>query len=119
MVGAGGFLGAVARFVMVRAVDSRLNQYFPYGTFAVNILGCFLIGVIAGAADRHPAGGDQIRLFLGTGFCGGFTTFSAFASENHLLLGDGLWSTGLLYTALSVVLGVGSVYLGHWCARFL
>jgi fluoride exporter len=118
LVGAGGFLGSIARYIVVKAVDIRLNQSLPYGTFAVNVLGCFLLGVIVGIAGRQ-ANGEVWRVFLGAGFCGGFTTFSAFAFENHNFLADRLVSMALLYIIASVVAGIVAVFLGLWCARFL
>lgn len=119
LVGAGGFIGSIARYVTVRLVDSRLNQVFPWGTFTVNVVGCFLIGLAVGVTGRYGAAGDHWRIFLGAGFCGGFTTFSAFALENHNLMIDRLVGVGMLYIIASVVLGILAVFAGHWCTRFL
>ena len=119
LVGAGGFLGSIARYVMVKLVDARLSQSFPFGTFTVNVLGCFLIGLIIGIVGRHANGSDAWRVFLGVGFCGGFTTFSAFALENHNLLIDRLLSTAVLYMVVSVLAGIVAVFLGLWSSRFL
>jgi CrcB protein len=119
LVGAGGFLGSIARYIIVKLVDTRLNQSFPFGTFTVNVIGCFLIGLIVGIVGRQLNGGEAWRVFLGVGFCGGFTTFSAFALENQNLLVDRLISTAALYIVASVVAGVVAVFLGLWGSRFL
>jgi CrcB protein len=119
LVGIGGFLGSIARYVTVRTVDARLNQLFPFGTLTVNVVGCFVIGIIAGIAGRQAGGGENLRAFLGAGFCGGFTTFSAFALENHNLLSERMAGTSLLYIGGSVVAGIAAVFGGLWCARFL
>jgi fluoride exporter len=119
LVGVGGFLGSVARYVVVKSVDARLIHSFPFGTFVVNLTGCFFLGLIAGMLGRQVNGGEAWRAFLGVGFCGGFTTFSAFALENHNLLADRLVSTAVLYIVASVVSGILAVLLGQWCTRFL
>lgn len=119
LVGFGGFLGSVARFATVKAVDVRFNQAFPLGTFTVNVVGCFLLGMIVGVVGRQAGEGEAWRAFLGIGFCGGFTTFSAFAFENLTLLADRLVSTAVLYIIASILAGILAVLLGLWCSRFL
>lgn len=119
LVGAGGFLGSIARYVTVKTIDVRFNQTFPYGTFTVNVLGCFLIGLVMGLTGRQSANGENLRALLGAGFCGGFTTFSAFAFENHNLLAERLAFTASVYVAGSLVVGILGVFAGLWCARFL
>lgn len=116
-VGLGGFLGSIARYVTVRSIDQKLNALFPYGTFTVNIVGSLLIGFFYSIALRKGYS-DQWRLFIGAGFCGGFTTFSAFAMENLNLLDQKLLSVSLLYVAVSLIVGVLAVFagmaLGKW-----
>ncbi|HTF20452.1 MAG TPA: fluoride efflux transporter CrcB [Chryseolinea sp.] len=119
LVGVGGFLGSIARYVTVKTLDNRINQAFPFGTFTVNVVGCFLLGLIVGVVGRQSNGSEAWRAFLAVGFCGGFTTFSAFALENHSLLADRLLSTAALYIIASVVSGILAVFLGLWCTRFL
>jgi CrcB protein len=118
LVGVGGFLGSIARYVTVRSVDVRLNQVFPFGTLTVNVVGCFVLGLIAGLAARQGMG-DTWKAFLGAGFCGGFTTFSAFALENTTMFTERMAVSALIYIGASVVAGIVAVLLGLWCARIL
>ncbi|MFQ8804533.1 MAG: fluoride efflux transporter FluC [Alistipes indistinctus] len=86
------------------------SSSFPYGTLAVNLLGCLAIGMLYGLLrDRHGWMGPELRAFLVVGFCGGFTTFSTFALENFAMLRDGNWVPAALYAGASLVLGIGAV----------
>src|SRR4029079_15602523 len=100
IVGLGGAAGSILRYFCQRS----LNIDFPYGTLLVNILGCLLIGVLWGLFTRHID--ETKRLFLVTGFCGGFTTFSSFTYEGVQMLTETRWLTFALYTGVSVVAGV-------------
>lgn len=105
VVGIGGFLGAVARYKLGGLVlHLTVQERFPFSTFAVNVLGCLVVGVLAGLAERHQAFGPDARLFLFTGLLGGFTTFSAFGLEAVYLLRRGELATAALYAGGSVVL---------------
>lgn len=112
IVGAGGFVGTVLRFLVVKSIDQRLLGTFPLATLVVNISGSFLIGLIYGVTAKDPAGSQTWRLFLATGICGGYTTFSAFSMENLTLLEQRLALTSILYMTLSIVLGVGAAMIG-------
>lgn len=112
LVGTGGFLGSVSRFLVSRFVQNNINSVFPYGTFAVNIAGCLLIGLIYGFSERSSVLDQGWKLFLAAGFCGGFTTFSTFANENLALLRDGNFFSFFLYTGSSVFLGIAAVFIG-------
>ena len=112
LVGSGGFFGSVARYLTSRTIDAKLNSVFPYGTFAVNVIGSFILGIVYIVAMRKTGGSDNIRLLLGTGFCGGFTTFSAFAFENLNLLDQKLIGSSLIYITASLVFGVIAVFAG-------
>ena len=113
IVGLGGAIGSIARWALGGAILHRLPHLkFPLGTFAVNILGCLLIGIIAGLAERRGVFSSDARLFLMTGLCGGFTTFSAFANENVFLLRRGESVTALLYIGGSVIAGLLAVWAG-------
>lgn len=113
IVGLGGFLGSVARFLASRYVQSQILSAFPYGTFIVNVLGCFLIGLFFGLSEKGNLMSADWRMFLTVGFCGGFTTFSTFANENMALLRDGNFFFFALYTSLSVFLGLLATYFGN------
>lgn len=122
MIGLGGALGSMLRFLVSRSLTSHLEHFFaggfPIGTFAVNVIGCFLIGYIYAFFDRHGMLFPQLKLFLATGFCGGFTTFSTFVAENVSLSENSL-ALMSLYLTLSVVLGFVALYLGTGLARLI
>lgn len=99
----GGGLGSLVRFLFGKWVNSFHNSNFPFGTFIINIVACFVLGFIIGLADQKQILSPAIRLFLVVGFCGGFSTFSAFSSETLTLIQQGQNSTMLLYVLLSVV----------------
>lgn len=107
-IGALGGIGAIARFLLDRQVSGWAGSGFPYGTFAVNILGTFVLGLLVGAA----LGGDAYRL-AGTGLIGGFTTFSTWTLESHRLGEDGRLRVGLFNVALSLILGVLAAVAGR------
>lgn len=112
LVGTGGFLGSVSRFLASRFMQENFPTAFPFGTFFVNISGCFLIGLIYGISERSALLTPGWKMFLAVGFCGGFTTFSTFANENLALLRDGEYYYFFLYTGLSVFLGIAATFLG-------
>jgi CrcB protein len=119
IVGLGGFLGSIARFVTGRMIDEKMNAVFHYGTLTVNLVGSFIVGFVYTLAIRKGIVPEHWRLFLGVGFCGGFTTFSAFAWENMNLLQQKLVFTSILYISVSLVAGIFAVVAGSWCSRFL
>ncbi len=99
----GGGLGSLVRFLLGKWVNSFHNSNFPFGTFIINIVACFVLGFFIGLADQKQILSPAIRLFLVVGFCGGFSTFSAFSSETLTLIQQGQNTTMLLYVLLSVV----------------
>lgn len=113
LIGTGGFVGSILRFFVSKLVQNVFLSSFPYGTFAVNVIGCLFIGIIFGIAEKGTWLTPEWRMFLTVGLCGGFTTFSTFASENFQLLRDGQLVHVLLYTTMSVLLGFFAVYLGY------
>jgi CrcB protein len=119
LIGAGGFIGSVARYFV-----SRLNLYFdflsiPVGTLLVNVLGSFLLGFLTAIATKSMLLNADWRMFLMVGLCGGFTTFSTFTGENLMLMQNGQFLSVLLYTVLSIVLGFTAVYLGFITSNLL
>jgi CrcB protein len=114
-VGGGGFLGSIARYITSRSIDDKLNSVFPYGTLTVNIVGSLIIGVLYGWLSRKGEG-ESLRLLLGTGFCGGFTTYSAFAFENVNLWQQKMPAPSIMYIIVTLVIGflavAGGVSIG-------
>jgi CrcB protein len=116
-VALGGMLGSVGRFLLVSLVVSVLPYTFPFGTFVVNILGCFVMGAAVGFAERYVWFHHDWRIFLTAGFCGGFTTFSAFAFENVELLLDKSYGTFAAYSIASFVLCIAAALAGLMLTR--
>lgn len=112
IIGTGSFIGGIARFLTSRYIQNTVISAFPFGTFIVNILGCFLIGLFYGISERSNIINPEWRMFLTVGFCGGFTTFSTFANENIALIRDGNFLFFALYASLSVFIGITATYLG-------
>jgi CrcB protein len=118
VVGAGGFVGSVGRYLVSGWVH-RLLPYsaFPWGTLAVNVSGCFLIGLFSGLADSRQLWGPELRLFVMLGVLGGFTTFSSFAYETAALARDADLARALANVALQVALGLCAAWLAYAIAR--
>ena len=113
LVGLGGFLGANARYVLARAIGTAAATRFPLGTFVINITGSFLLGVVGTVvAAKLTPGSESLRLALGVGFLGAYTTFSTFEFETHALVEDGSWALATSNMALSLVVGFVAVRLG-------
>lgn len=103
-------LGGVCRYTLSAHTLKSVGARFPWGTLAANLLGCLLIGIFLGFFQRHPS--QRLAILSVTGFCGGFTTFSTFASETLLFVRQGSMSLAVSYVALSLVAGLGCVALG-------
>ena len=112
VVAAGSALGGMARYGMQLLVHKMYPGPFPLGTFLVNLAGCFLIGLFFSLAERAGVVSQELKLFLITGFCGGFTTFSTFSVEGLALLRAGQTFYFVLYVAGSVIAGGLMAYLG-------
>ena len=119
LVFAGGGAGSMLRYAVGVWVHARTGPEFPWGTFAVNVSGCFFIGVIATLADEHAWITPAARLALVTGVLGGFTTFSTFGLETWELVEDGRAVLALAYTAASVAAGLAAVVIGVQLTRQL
>ena len=113
IVGFGGFIGTVARFLISRYFQENVASVFPWSTFIVNIVGCLLIGIIYGISEKGDFMSPEVRLFLTVGICGGFTTFSTFANDSFLLLRQEEWIRFALYASLSFFIGLLAVYAGR------
>lgn len=112
----GGGFGSALRFLIGKWLNSSENG-IPYGTFAANIIGSLLIGIILGLAAKNDSLTESQTLLLATGFCGGFTTFSTFAYENHVFLKSGDFTSFALYTITSFVIGFLAVFVGIYLAK--
>ena len=118
LVGTGGFIGANARFALGRWIGQLWGPGFPLGTFAINVSGSFLLGVVATVVTRGAMpNGDQVRLALGVGFLGAFTTFSTFEFETHTLIEEGSWFTGLSNVFLSLFSDLSPCDSAFWPSR--
>jgi CrcB protein len=111
-VGIGGGLGSILRYVISLFVGRHVPIVFPLGTFLVNISGCFLIGVFYALLTRHADFNSDWRLFLITGICGGYTTFSTFSYDGLILLKQGSVLSFMLYVLGSVIVGLLATFAG-------
>jgi CrcB protein len=118
LVFVGGGFGSALRFLIGKYLNNA-ETGIPYGTFAANIIGSLLIGIILGFAAKNNALTENHTLLLATGFCGGFTTFSTFAYENHVFLKTGDFTSFALYTIGSFVVGFLAVFIGIFLVKTL
>ena len=117
-IGIGSCIGGISRYLLSQFIQDKFLSAFPYGTLGVNIIGCFLIGIIFGLGERGNLTMEW-RLFLATGVAGGFTTFSAFANEMVSLLRDGQLWHAFAYIAGSVIIGLLATFTGISCIKLL
>jgi len=111
IIGTGSFLGGSFRYLLSQFVQGRFLSSYPYGTFTVNIIGCFIIGLVFAVSGKYNLS-PEWRLFLATGICGGFTTFSSFSFETMAMIREGQYLYSFLYIGSSIFLGLIAVYLG-------
>lgn len=112
VVALGGGIGACLRY-LIGLIPLKEPFVFPVKTLVINLLGCFVIGLVASLAVKNSSLSSKLVLFIKTGFCGGFTTFSTFALETETLIKTGQSELAILYVALSVVAGVGLAFAGQ------
>ena len=122
-VGCGGFLGAIARYVISGYLHHHYDGKFPIGTFTVNFLGCLIIGLMATLVETRDLFSPNVRLVIITGFLGSLTTFSTFGYESWSLLRDGHYKIAGLSIAANLILGLAGVFLavilGRWLSRLI
>ncbi|HLR26652.1 MAG TPA: fluoride efflux transporter CrcB [Fodinibius sp.] len=118
IVGIGGFLGSIGRYLISYLIKQQWPFPFPFGTITVNLLGSLLIGIIMALSLTENIG-QQMRLLLATGFCGGFTTFSTFSFEFFSLLQKEHSGYAFLYAGASLMLGLLFVWLGFSLGKFI
>lgn len=112
LVGLGGAIGSIFRFLTSVLMTRYALNGFPLGTFVANILGCFILGVCVGVFGKNPTENENLRLLFVTGFCGGYTTFSTFASENIQMLQQQNYIMLATYTLVSLLVGFLAVAIG-------
>jgi fluoride exporter len=112
LVGVGSFAGGALRYLISAVVQNRTQSKFPIGTLFVNIAGCFIIGVLLGLFERGHISNRDLNLLLAIGFCGGFTTFSSFISENMTFMRAGQFELLIAHLALSVITGYAALFAG-------
>ncbi|MDA3781426.1 MAG: fluoride efflux transporter CrcB [Bacteroidales bacterium] len=119
LVGFGGFIGSVGRYLISRIHILSSMFSFPLGTLLVNVVGSFILGFLTGIVVRSPILTIEWRVFLMVGFCGGFTTFSTFTNENLSFMRNGEYFHVFLYSGVSIFLGFSAVYLGYIISKLL
>ena len=117
LIGTGGFIGSVLRYLVSGSVQAVSQSVaFPYGTLAVNVIGCFFIGFLSELAESRSLFSPDTRAFLVVGILGGFTTFSAFGNETMNLLRDGERTLAMMNVGAQMLFGIGAVWLGYTLA---
>jgi CrcB protein len=111
-VGFGGGIGSALRYLTSAIINKFYGSTFPLATFVVNIVGCFIFGLLFAYYSKHAEQSEQFRFFLITGFCGGYTTFSTFSAENFHLIESGNYCIPVINITVSVFLGIAAVFLG-------
>lgn len=117
-IGLGSFIGGIARYLITLLIQNKFISTFPFGTMGVNIIGCFLIGVIYGLSERGNLNVEW-RIFLATGIMGGFTTFSSFSNETVGMLRDAQYWQAFSYIGFSVIVGIASTFGGISLIKYL
>ncbi len=119
LVGLGGCIGSILRYAVSLLATEHFatKSLFPWGTFIVNVVGCLIIGMLWGILDTYDWLTNELRLLLMVGFCGGFTTFSSYAMDGHVVGKESVFMS-LIYLAISLILGLFCVYAGYLLIRW-
>lgn len=112
IVGSGGFIGSVMRYLVQVLMEKTLTSLFPWGTLIANVSGCFIIGMVFALAEKGNMLSAEWRLFMAVGVCGGFTTFSSFAYNNFMMIREKAFTELFLNVGGSLFLGIAAVYVG-------
>lgn len=115
LVALGGAIGSAMRYLTAILLARHYTGSIPLATLVVNVLGCFLIGLLIGLCSETT----YLRLLFITGFCGGFTTFSTFTAESYVMFREGAYGLALLYIAGSVLIGLLALWVGLYVSRFI
>ena len=115
-IGCGSFIGGAARYLTSVAMKT-MSKGFPWGTLAVNLVGCLVIGLLWGFFSKNSSESSSWALFMTVGICGGFTTFSTFSKEALMMLQAGNFFSLLAYVAISVIAGIALVAAGYYLVR--
>jgi CrcB protein len=116
-IGIGGAIGSVLRYLTSVMVSKYWANHFPLATFITNILGCFILGLLIGLLEKNNLANSNLKWFLVTGFCGGYTTFSTFGFENYSLFQSNNSILAFIYIAMSVLVGIFAVWLGLFVSK--
>lgn len=117
IIGLGGAIGSMLRHLTSLFVARYWENHFPLATFLTNVVGCFLIGLFIGFLEKQQLANSDLKWFLITGFCGGYTTFSTFGYENFNLLQNQNMGIAFAYIASSVIIGLMAVWFGLFVAK--
>jgi CrcB protein len=119
LVGMGGFIGTILRFIISKYVQQSTGTIFPWGTFSVNIIGSLLIGIVLGLSEKGNIISTEATLFLTIGICGGFTTFSSFVNDAFVLIDNKEILKMIFYTSISFTIGLLAVFTGRFLIKTL
>ncbi len=117
LVGIGGFVGSVLRHLTYLWLDKKYEGLYPWSTFSVNMIGSLVLGILVGLMVKSNTVSSEVRLLLGVGLCGSFTTFSTFSMENMSMIQQKEVVTMLIYTVTSLVLGTLMAFGGYWLGK--